>query len=83
MDDHRQHYFRHRKKSKAALPTVRHVILLNIFLKYFLKIKTGCIYWTFAVQMTFKLGCEQQNTHKQEMLRKFSATNWKCYGNLA
>ena len=73
MDDHRQHYSRHRKKSKAALPTVRHVILLNNFLKYFLKIKTGRIYWTFAVQMTFKLGCELQKT----------PTNKKCCANSA
>ena len=37
------------------------------------------IYWTFTVQIKFKLGCEQQNTHKQEMLRKSSATNYAMF----
>ena len=38
------------------------------------------VYWTFTVQTTLTLGCEEQkNNHKQEMLRKSGATNWKCY----
>ena len=44
------------------------------------------LYCKFTVQITFKLGCEQQkkkNTHKQEILRKSSATNWKRYANPA